>query len=172
MRSDALNPHPVVEVKLSPVTPVGKPNTNFVVLYDAGTNVKSWGRRGVFWGGLTGMVLGVALVAILLTSKVLTFGILGTLIVVTVECAVIVGVSGAIAGALYGTGVRRGETIGLSINRRALRARRQVAWIAVSDWPTRQYPDFAAAPQPEKPLQNDALSLPAIDAWEHGNTGP
>jgi hypothetical protein len=74
--------------------------------YDVSTNVKSWGRRGVLLGGIFGFALGVALVAIPFTSDVLTFGIIGTLLVAAVEGAVIAGAFAVCIAAFYGRGQR------------------------------------------------------------------
>jgi hypothetical protein len=86
---------------------------NAVALYDVGNCVKSWGRRGFLAGGIFGFALGVTFVAISFNSDVLTFGVVGTLIVAAVEGAVIAGAFGACTAALYGQGVIRDRAAGL-----------------------------------------------------------
>jgi len=74
--------------------------------YDVSGTVRSWGRRGVLWGGIFGFALGAAFVAIPFTSDVLTFGIIGTLIVAAVEGAVIAGAVSVCIAAFCGKGER------------------------------------------------------------------
>jgi hypothetical protein len=109
-----------------------------IAYYDVSDRVKSWGRRGILGGGVLGFVLGAALVAIPHANNILTFGVVGTLIVAVVEVAVITGAFAACAAALYGNG---GKAISAG---RALPTDRRIAqsgWregdIPSSDWPTR-----------------------------------
>lgn len=74
--------------------------------YDVSGTIKSWGRRGVLLGGTFGFMLGVALVAIPFTTDVLTFGIIGTLIVAAVEGAVIAGAFAVCIAAFCARGER------------------------------------------------------------------
>lgn len=76
------------------------PKQKAVAFYDVSGLIKCWGRRGIFFGGLSGFTIGVVLVAITFTSDVLSFGIMGTLVVAIVEGAVIAGAFGACAAAL------------------------------------------------------------------------
>ncbi len=124
-----------------------------VAYYDVGDCLKSWGRRGIFWGGLFGFALGATLVAIPNTENVLSFGVAGTLIVAVVECAVIAGAFAAFAAALYGKGVLHGKDARLD------RRRQQPGWrdgdIPLSDWPARwAFPTPVAG----KPLKSVAIS--------------
>jgi len=110
-----------------------------VAFHDVDSVVRSWGRRGIFGGGLFGLALGISFVAIPFTSDVLTFGVVGTLIVATVESAVIAGAFGAFAAALYGRNVRRGTSPILgraqSPGKRAIKGGWRDGDIPLSDWP-------------------------------------
>jgi hypothetical protein len=116
-------------------------NDKAVVVRDVGVCVKSWGRRGIFWGGLFGFVLSAILVAIPFTSDALTFGTIGTLLVGAVECAVIAGGFGATVAAFFGPGSLRESTAGFE---RAFHASRRIAdanWredcAPLATWPSR-----------------------------------
>ncbi len=112
-----------------------------VIVHDVGDSIKSWGRRGIVSGGLFGFALAAILVAIPLTTDVLTFGTIGTLIVGAVECAVIAGGFAALAAALYGHGVARSTTAGFEWAAFADRKSADANWpegaIPQSDWPER-----------------------------------
>ncbi len=82
---------------------------NAIVVHDVGDCIKSWGARGILLGGTFGFAVGALFVAIPFTADVLTFGIIGTLVIGTIECAAIGGGLGAFAAALYGHGVLRGN---------------------------------------------------------------
>jgi hypothetical protein len=84
-----------------------------IAVYDIDGCVRSWGRRGILLGGLTGFVLGAIFVANPFTARVLTFGIAGTLIVCTMECAAIAGGFAVLIAALHGHGVLRNSATGL-----------------------------------------------------------
>lgn len=164
-----------------------------VALYDVSYRVKSWGRRGLLAGGTFGFTLGAAFVAVPLTSDVLTFGVIGTLIVAAVEGAVVAGAFGACAAALYGTGMRRGGSRNgdraLSSGRRAPRSGWRDGDIPLCDWPAkRTHSDLPitstlrAYTEPsiteelqntdEPSLQSLQARLNTVDAWENGSTGP
>jgi len=160
---------------------------NAVAAYDVGDCVKSWGRRGILGGGVFGFALGVAFVAIPHTDNVLTFGVLGTLIVGVVEGAVVAGSFAACAAALYGKGVLRSSNT--KIDRTLFPRRRlpEAGWreggIPLSDWPTRwphhdpavTLPLLEATEEANRTthsLLNARAQLNTIDAWENGNAGP
>jgi hypothetical protein len=148
--------------------------------YDVSDCVKSWGRRGILWGGLFGLALGIVFVAIPHTDKVLTFGVIGTLIVGMVEGAVVAGAFGVCAAALYSKGVL-GDNI--TQRERMPSAGRRDGDIPLSDWPTMlSHPgstgehsllegtdDANPAVHSLSSVQTRLLSL---EAWENGNTGP
>ena len=149
-------------------------------IYDVGACIRSWGRRGVLSGALFGFVFAAILVAIPLTTEVLTFGTIGTLIVGTVECAVIAGGFGALAAALYGQGVLRNNT--------TVRLPVGAGWregdIPLSEWPARWSFPGATVLQSVLPVADDyrdiiapsvqqaQMTMSAIDSWENGGSGP
>lgn len=151
-----------------------------IVVHDVGDCIMSWGRRGILSGGLFGFFLAAILVAIPLTSDVLTFGTIGTLIVGAVECAVIAGAFGVLAAALYGQGVLRGNaTVHLPAGG---------DWpegnIPLSEWPARWAFPGSTALQSILPATDDyseiiapsvqqaQMTMSAIDSWENGGCGP
>ncbi len=105
-------------------------------VHDVGDSIKSWGKRGMVSGGLFGFTLAAVLVAIPLTTDVLTFGTIGTLIVGAVECAVIAGGFAAMAAALYSQGVLRSGSAGFERTIAADAVWPQTA-MPLSDWPAR-----------------------------------
>lgn len=161
---------------------------NTTAIYDVGDCIKSWGRRGILSGGLVGFAFGAIFAAIPLTTDVLTFGTIGTLIVGAVECAVIAGAFGAFAAALYGKGLHHGSANLFEQRLAAGRRPEQVAWqegvAPLSEWPTRwAYPGLTAMRPVPPAADDDAISvghswqnaqaqLCTIDAWENGHCGP
>jgi hypothetical protein len=151
-----------------------------IVVYDVGDCIKSWGRRGIISGGLFGFVLAAVLVAIPLTSDVLTFGTIGTLIVGAVECAVVAGAFGVLAAALYGQGVLRGNATA----RLPAGADWREGDIPLSEWPARWSFPGSTALQSILPATDDyseiiapsvqqaQMTMSAIDSWENGGCGP
>ncbi len=123
---------------------------NAVAVFDVGDKVKIWGRRGLLGGGLLGLALGVAFVAIPLTAHTLVFGIVGTLIVAAVEGAVIAGALAASAAAFYGKGVLRGKAAAIDRTRSSGYRPPKGGWqdgdIPLSNWPTKwAYPGTTVA---------------------------
>jgi hypothetical protein len=160
---------------------------NGTVVRDVGDCIRSWGMRGILSGGLFGFVLGAIFVAIPLTTDVLTFGTLGTLIVGAVECAFIAGCFGALAAALTGKGTPRGDTTSMGRTFVAGRAPARVGWqegdIPLSTWPARWAFPGSTALQSILPATNDyreiiapsvqqaQMTMSAIDSWENGGRG-
>jgi hypothetical protein len=151
--------------------------------------IKAWGRRGIAWGAGFGFALGTILVAIPLSTDILTFGVIGTMVVAAVECAVIAGGFAALAAALFGEGSgSHGRTEPTSTARRRVA---EASWrngdVSVAEWPKR-WPSAVPTPSLSLPvalplesdgdwstaplLQNIQTRLDTIDAWENGNTGP
>ncbi len=97
-----------------------------VVLHDVGRSARCWGRCGILYGGLFGFVLGAVLAAF--SNNTPTFGIVGTLIVASVECAAIAGAFGAFAAALRGTNTGRDRATGLDLARRSGRCAAAAVW--------------------------------------------
>jgi hypothetical protein len=151
-----------------------------VSVYDVGACIRSWGTRGILSGALFGFVFAAILVAIPLTTEVLTFGTIGTLIVGAVECAVIAGGFGALAAALYGQGVLRSNTTG--------RLYAGAGWregdVPLAEWPARWSFPGATVLQSVLPVTDDyrdiiapsvqqvQMTMSAIDSWENGGCGP
>lgn len=120
---------------------------NAVAYYDVSDRVRSWGRRGILGGGLFGFAFGMVFVAIPQTVNVLTFGVVGTLLVAAVEGAVIAGAFGACAAALYSKGVLRGRAA-LPTGRRPSQPGWRDGDIPSSDWPARwAFPTSVTAPR-------------------------
>jgi hypothetical protein len=112
--------------------------------------IKSWCIRGMFVGALFGAAIGAVFVTYPLDTDMLTFGVIGTLAVCAIECAVIAGAFGAFAAALYGNGNPHGNIAGLSIPRAAGRVLENQNWreegASLSAWPDRwAYPTPMAA---------------------------
>ena len=113
-------------------------------VHDVTDCVKSWGRRGIFFGANFGLVLGAIFVAIPFSTDVLTFGVIGTLLVGSVECAVLAGGFAALAAALYGEGVRSHSS---SVQfGRILTAGRSSAVAGLPDVPLAEWPRRGAYP--------------------------
>jgi hypothetical protein len=125
------------------------PESGAVSVYDVGDCIKSWGQRGILSGAIFGFAFGAILVAIPLTTDVLTFGILGTLIVAVVECAAIAGGFGALAAALYGRGVRHDNATGLERKFAVQRRTADANWREEGD-PLSAWPDRWVFPGPSK----------------------
>lgn len=157
-------------------------------IYDVGDCIRSWGRRGMLWGGIIGFVLAAILVAVPLTADVLTFGIIGTLIVGAVECAVIAGGFGVLAAALYGQGVLRGKSRVSALTLASGGLPASADWrendIPLSEWPAQWSFPGSPAMQSVLPAIDDyssiiapsvrqaQMTMSAIDSWENGGCGP
>jgi hypothetical protein len=125
--------------------------------------IKSWCIRGMFVGALFGAAIGAVFVTYPLDTDILTFGIIGTLAVCAIECAVIAGAFGAFAAALYGGGSVPGTIASLSIPRAASRALENANWreegASLSAWPDRwAYPTPLAA-HPNLPVAVEQMSI-------------
>jgi hypothetical protein len=73
--------------------------------YNAGDRMKFWGKRGAFWGGLMGMLLGSALFAIPGFGVVMVLGPLVGWIVGAAGEAAVVGGLAAVGAGLYSIGI-------------------------------------------------------------------
>jgi hypothetical protein len=167
----------MMECKTSTITvSPGSMEEGAIVVHDVGACIKSWGRRGILLGGLFGFVLAAIIVAFPLTSDVLTFGTIGTLIVGAVECAVIAGGVGALAAALYGQGATRRNTT----DHLPAGAGWREGDVPLSEWPAGWSFPGATAPQSALPATDDyrdiiapsvqqaQMTMSAIDSWENG----
>ena len=157
-------------------------------IHDVDGCIRSWGRRGILWGGIFGFIVAAILAAVPSSTEVLTFGIIGTMIVGAVECAVIAGGLGVVAAALYGQGVRRTNASGSELTFAADRSPLGADWredgIPLSDWPARWSFPGSPATQSVLPAADDyssiiapsvlqtQMAMSAIDSWENGGCGP
>lgn len=151
-----------------------------VAVHNVTDRVKSWGRRGIFFGANVGFVLGAIFVAIPYTSDVLAFGTIGTLVVGIVECAFIAGAFAAFAAALHAKGVL--GDCGTQFEH-ILQGRRRptISSIPLTDGPSRWAHPTSRLPLPQDPdgglntafsLLDAQARLSTIEAWENGNAGP
>jgi uncharacterized membrane protein len=86
-----------------------------VGFYNAGDRVKYWGRHGAFWGTIFGILLAPAFFWIPGIGPIMTGGIIGSLLMGTVEGAAVgaavVGGTSALAAALAGLGIPKDSVI-------------------------------------------------------------
>jgi hypothetical protein len=76
-----------------------------VGFYNIGDRVKFWGLRGAFWGGLWGLFLGCVFVTTPVIGNVVVLGYLATVIIDTIDSALVVGAFSALGAAIYSIGV-------------------------------------------------------------------
>lgn len=118
---------------------------------DVTDSVKRWGRRGIFFGGTFGIALGAIFVAIPFSTDVLAFGVLGTLLVGAVECAVIGGGFAALGAALFANGgvwSRAAQFQPPLAGRRPAGVGHQDSDIPLAEWPPRWTYPVQPAGQP------------------------
>jgi uncharacterized membrane protein len=86
-----------------------------VGFYNAGDHVKYWGKRGAFWGMVFGILFAPAFFFIPGIGPILTGGMIGSILMGTVEGAAvgaaIGGSSGALAAALTSVGIPKDSVI-------------------------------------------------------------
>jgi len=82
-----------------------------VGFYNSGDRIKFWGTRGAFWGGLWSFFFGGIFMTVPLFGPVVALGYLATLLVATLEGAVVVGGLSAIGAALYNIGIPKDSVI-------------------------------------------------------------
>ena len=86
-----------------------------VGFYNAGDRVKYWGKHGAFWGSVFGIILAPAFFWIPGIGPILTGGIIGSILMGTVEGAAVGAAIGggttALAAALSGLGVPKDSVI-------------------------------------------------------------
>ena len=73
--------------------------------YNTGNRMKAWGKAGVFWGGLWGLLFGSAFFWIPGLGPILVAGPLATWIVGALEGAVVVGGLSVLGAGLYSIGI-------------------------------------------------------------------
>jgi hypothetical protein len=79
--------------------------------YNAGDRMKFWGKRGAFWGGLWGLLLGSALFAIPGFGQIMALGPVVGWIVGALGEAVVVGGVSAIGAGLYSIGIPKDSVL-------------------------------------------------------------
>ena len=84
---------------------------NVVGFYNAGDRVKFWGRQGVFWGALWGLFFGGLFITIPIVGTVAVVGYLASVMIASIESAVVVGGVSALGAALYSIGVPKDSVI-------------------------------------------------------------
>jgi uncharacterized membrane protein len=86
-----------------------------VGFYNAGDRVKYWGKHGAFWGTIFGILFAPAFFWIPGIGPILTGGIIGSVLMGTVEGAAVgaavVGGTSALAGALASLGIPKDSVI-------------------------------------------------------------
>ncbi len=142
------------------------PNIIAAPIHEAATCVRAWGRRGIFLGANFGFVLGAIFVAVSYTADAPTFGVLGTVLVGMVECAVIAGAFAALAAARYSK--TRNSAVPFERVRGA--NRRATHPVASDFWLRAPAPKFDL--NSAYPLQDVHLQLGSLEAWENGTAGP
>jgi uncharacterized membrane protein len=79
--------------------------------YSTGDRMKHWGKRGAFWGGLWGLLLGSALFIIPGVGPVMVAGSAVAWIVGALESALVVGGLSALGAALYSIGIPKDSAL-------------------------------------------------------------
>ena len=79
--------------------------------FNAGDRARFFGKLGAFWGGLVGILFGVAFLFVPIVGHVVVLGPLAAAIVGGVEGAVVVGGASAIVGALSALGVPKDSVL-------------------------------------------------------------
>jgi uncharacterized membrane protein len=84
-------------------TPVG--------YFNAGDRAKVFGKLGAFWGGLFGLLFGSLFLFIPVFGHLVILGPLAAIVANTVEGAAVVGLAGAVGGALSAIGVPKNSIV-------------------------------------------------------------
>ena len=82
-----------------------------VGFYNAGDRIKFWGKRGAFWGGLWGWLVGGLFLTIPGTGPVVVLGYLTAAVISAIEGAVLVGGVSALGASLFSIGIPRDSVI-------------------------------------------------------------
>src|ERR1700734_893215 len=84
---------------------------NVVGYYNAGDRMKYWGKMGVFWGGIWGLLFGAAFFVVPGIGPVLVAGPLVAWIVAALEGAAVVGGLSAIGAGLVSIGIPKDSVL-------------------------------------------------------------
>jgi hypothetical protein len=79
--------------------------------YTTGDRMKHWGKKGAFWGGLWGLLVGSAFFMIPGVGPVMVAGSAVAWIVVALESAIVVGGLSALGAGLYSIGVPKDSAL-------------------------------------------------------------
>lgn len=79
--------------------------------YNTGDRVKLWGKRGAFWGGLWGLLLGGVYMSIPVLGHIVVLGYLASSVLSAIEGAVVIGGLSALGAALYSVGIPHDSVI-------------------------------------------------------------
>jgi nitrite reductase/ring-hydroxylating ferredoxin subunit len=82
-----------------------------VGFYNAGDRVKFWGKRGLFWGGLWGVLFSSAFLVIPVVGHVIVLGALGSALVSGAAGAAVGGGLTALGAAMYSIGIPRDSIV-------------------------------------------------------------
>lgn len=82
-----------------------------VGFYNTGDRVKFWGKRGAFWGGLWGWLIGGVFLTIPVIGHVVVLGYLAAMVISAAEGAVVVGGLSALGAALYSSGIPKDSVV-------------------------------------------------------------
>jgi hypothetical protein len=97
--------------KLSIVGKEYQTEQHIIGYYNAGDRIKSWGKRGAFWGGLWGLLLGAAFFVLPGIGPVVIAGPLAAWVVGALEGAAVVGGVSAIGAGLYSIGIPKNSIV-------------------------------------------------------------
>ena len=75
--------------------------------YNTGDRMAFWGKRGAFWGGLWGWLMGGAFLFVPVVGHVVVLGYLATAVVAAIEAAVVVGGLSALGAPSMAAAFRR-----------------------------------------------------------------
>ncbi|HZF28878.1 MAG TPA: hypothetical protein VE907_07160 [Gammaproteobacteria bacterium] len=84
---------------------------NVVGYFNTRERVKFFGKWGVFWGGLAGILFGAAFVAVPVLGTVVVLGPIASTILGGLQGAIVGGGVSAIAGVLMGIGIPRDSVL-------------------------------------------------------------
>ena len=124
-----------------------------VGFYSAGDRVKFWGSRGVYWGGLWGLLFGGMMLTIPVIGPVVVLGHLAGVafaaVTGIVEGAVVMGGLGALGAALFSIGIPQNSVLQ---DQQALKADQ---FLVVAHGPAAEMARAKALLQASGPIQLD-----------------
>jgi len=97
--------------KLSIVGKDYQTDENVVGYYNTGDRMKFWGKLGLFWGGMTGLLFGSAFLLVPGIGPLFVFGPMVGWIMAGLENAAVVGVISALGAGLYSIGIPKNSVL-------------------------------------------------------------